>query len=62
MNTPREVARKEVLSRVLTLEQAKEKYKDWIKEALALGGQSNEVIAFWEEVYREVDNVNPEPA
>lgn len=55
--TPKEVALKEVFARVMTLDQAKESYKKWIKNALALGGQSDDVVRFWNEVLLEIDKI-----
>lgn len=53
----KELARQEVLRRVKTLEMAKESFREWIKEALALGGQEQSIIDFWNEVYRQIDFV-----
>lgn len=51
----KEVAEKEVLKRVTTLEQAKANYKDWIKTGLSQGGFDRETVDFWAEVSRQVD-------
>lgn len=55
----KEVAQRDVLSRVVTIEQAKESYKYWIKSGLSKGGFNQETIDFWEEVYNQVDMVVP---
>lgn len=57
MRTASEVAREEVFARVMTLDQAKESYKKWVKDALALGGQSDEVVRFWNDVLSEIDKI-----
>ena len=51
------VAKKEVLKRIKTLEQAKQQYKEWIKYELKNGGYKQETVDFWEEVCRQVDSV-----
>lgn len=58
----KEVAQKAVLSRVLTLQQAKESYKKQIKTGLSSGGFNQETIDFWEEVLLQVDMITlPKP-
>ncbi|MBK7338750.1 MAG: hypothetical protein IPJ00_22630 [Saprospirales bacterium] len=56
----KEVAKKEVLSRVVTIGQAKENFKAWIKEGISRGGFEQHTIAFWAEVYKQVDEIAPE--
>ena len=52
-----EVAKKEVERRVVTIDEAKDNFKDWIKEASSIGGFSKEIIDFWDEVLRQVDEL-----
>ena len=60
MNTPADVAKKEVFARVTTLDQAKESYRKWVQDALALYGRglSDEDIKFWNEVLIEIDKID----
>ena len=53
----RNVAKMEVERRVVTIQEAKDKVKDWIKETSKGGGFSKEVIEFWEEVSKQVDDL-----
>jgi len=55
--TPKEVAIYEIESRIVTKEQAKERYKDWVKRASKLGVQSKEVTDFWGEVTKEIEKL-----
>lgn len=57
----KEVAEKEVFSRVVTLEQAKEEYKNWIERGLEIGGFEEKTIDFWKEVSNQVDKINYSP-
>lgn len=51
------VAKKEVERRVVTIQEAKDNFKKWIKETSSIGGFSKEVIEFWDEVYKQVDEL-----
>jgi len=53
----KEVAQKQVLSRVVTIQEAKESYKQWIKYNLSKVSLSPEIVEFWQEVYNHVDSV-----
>ena len=56
MPTPKEVAEKQISQRVITKEQAKADYIKWIDNALKTK-HTNEVVAFWEEVKKEVEKL-----
>jgi len=61
------VAKKEVARRVVTIQEAKDNFKQWIDEARqwaimynetsCLGGFSKEVLGFWDEVSKQVDEL-----
>ena len=51
------VAKKEVERRVVTIQQAKDNFKKWIKESFSNGGFSKEVLDFWDEVSKQVDEL-----
>ena len=56
-NRAKAVAKKEVERRVVTVQEAKDNFKKWIKETSSGGGFSKEVIDFWDEVYKQVDEL-----
>ena len=43
------VAKKEVARRVVTIQEAKDNFKQWINETSCVGGFSKEVLDFWDE-------------
>ena len=51
------VAKKEVERRVVTIQEAKDNFKKWIKETSSVGGFSKEVLDFWDEVSKQVDEL-----
>ena len=53
----KEVAKEEVERRVVTIQEAKDSFKKWIKSGLAVGGFSKEVLGFWDEVSKQVDEL-----
>ena len=56
-NKAKEVAKKEVERRVVTIQEAKNNFKKWIKETSSVGGFSKEVLEFWDEVSKQVDDL-----
>lgn len=51
------VAKKEVERRVVTIQEAKDNFKKWIKENSSAVGLSKEVLEFWDEVSKQVDDI-----
>ena len=60
ITTPKETAIREIKGRVVTVEEAKRKFKKWIDEGLLKGGFSDDVIEYWTEVKKEVDKIMKE--
>mgnify|MGYP006079109717 FL=1 len=56
-NKAKAVAKKEVEGRVVTIKEAKDNFKKWIKETSSVGGFSKEVLDFWNEVSKQVDEL-----
>tara|TARA_R110000850_G_scaffold14183_2_gene45443 strand:- start:1836 stop:2018 length:183 start_codon:yes stop_codon:yes gene_type:complete len=56
-NKAKAVAKKEVEGRVVTIQEAKDNFKKWIKETSSVGGFSEEVLDFWNEVSKQVDEL-----
>ena len=56
-NKAKAVAKKEVGIRVVTIQEAKDNFKKWIKETSSVGGFSKEVLEFWDEVSKQVDDL-----
>lgn len=56
-NKAKEVARREVARRVVTIQEAKDDFRQWIIDTSSGGGFSKEVLQFWEEVSKEVDEL-----
>jgi len=52
--TPKEVAIKEVLKRIVTKDEAKKKFLDWIESSSKYGVYDEIVVDFWKEVKKEV--------
>ena len=51
------VAAQEVNKRIVTKEEAKKDFKKWIKETSSVGGFNKDVLDFWNEVAKQVDNL-----
>ena len=51
------VAKKEVARRVVTIQEAKDNFRQWINETSCVGGFSKEVLDFWDEVSKQVDEL-----
>jgi len=51
------VAAQEVNKRIVTKEEAKKDFKKWIKEASSVGGFTKDVLEFWDEVSKQVDEL-----
>lgn len=56
-NKAKLVAKKEVERRVVTIQEAKDSFKKWIKESSSGIGFSKEVFDFWDEVSKQVDEL-----
>lgn len=56
-NKARAVAKKEVERRVVTIQEAKDNFKKWIKDTSSVVGFSTEVLEFWDEVSKQVDEL-----
>jgi len=56
-NKAKAVAKKEVERRVVTIQEAKDNSKKWIKETSSVGGFSKEILDFWDEVSKQVDEL-----
>ena len=56
-NRAKAVAKKEVERRVVTIQEAKDNFKKWIKETSSGGVFSKEILEFWDEVYKQVDEL-----
>jgi len=55
-NRAKAVAKKEVERRVVTIQEAKDNFKKWIKETSS-GIFSKEILEFWDEVYKQEDQL-----
>lgn len=55
--TPRETAKTQVMKRIVTIEDAKNDFRRWIDEGLALGGFGQNVLDYWEEVKEEINKL-----
>ena len=51
------VAKKGIEERIVTKDQAKEKYRKWIENSLSKGGFDDYIISFWTEVIKQLDKV-----
>lgn len=56
-NKAKAVAKKEVERRVVTIQEAKDNFKKWIKETSSVVGFSKEILDFWDEVSKQVDEL-----
>ena len=56
-NKAKAVAKKEVERRVVTIQEAKDNFKKWIKDTSSVGGFSKEILDFWDEVSKQVDEL-----
>ena len=54
-NKAKAVAKKEVERRVVTIQEAKDNFKKWIKDTSSVGGFSKEILDFWDEVSKQAD-------
>lgn len=52
--TPKEIALKEVKNRIVTKEEAKQKFLKWIESSSKYGVYEERVVDFWKEVKAEV--------
>ena len=53
-NTPKETAIKEVEKRIVTKEEAKQKFLKWIEQSSKYGAYKEDVVNYWKEVKQEV--------
>lgn len=55
----RQEAKEEVEKRIVTKEEAKKQYKEWIQQALEKYSKSltQDVVDYWVEVFNQVDDV-----
>ena len=53
----KEIAVKEVNRRIVSKEKANAYFQLWIKETMSIGGFSEEVIQFWDEVSKQADQL-----
>lgn len=51
------VAAQEINKRIVTKEEAKKDFKKWIEKTSSVGGFSKEVLEFWIEVSKQVDEL-----
>ena len=51
------VAKKGIEERIVTKYQAKENYRKWIENGLSKGGFEDNIVSFWTEVIKQLDNV-----
>jgi hypothetical protein len=56
-NSAKEVAEKEVNRRIVSKEKANAYFQLWIRETMSVGGFSEEVIEFWDEVSKQADKL-----
>jgi hypothetical protein len=56
-NKAKAVAKKEVARRVVTIQEAKDNFRQWITDTSSGCGFSKEVLEFWEEVSKQVDEL-----
>ena len=54
---PKQIALNGIKRRVVTLDKAKEDFKNWINEGLSRGGFSDDVIDYWRKVKKEIDKI-----
>ena len=53
----KKVAKEEVEKRIVTKDEAKSRFKYWIKNATSHGVHGEGVIDFWKEVSKQVDEL-----
>lgn len=51
------VAKKEVERRIVTIQEAKDNFKQWIDNSSCYGYYTDDVIDFWAEVKKQVDEL-----